>query len=269
MVVFAVMTIAISISTKAQRASDLEDLAQRLNGARVSLGATLFGGETLHDARVHGGSYEGHDVDVRYERRGGKNKVTYAHVEVRVENPVAGFRIEPAGTMNRLGRWLGVVSDTKIGNERVDDRFILSGRPDALQSLFARGDAERALGAIFNGEGGDEVELSGTTLRARVRTHGVNPDKVMIVVRHLVALARLCDRKPVEIKILGPKPKFVWTGGTEQALCPYCRDQVDPDGSLALDACERCDTVHHAECLSEAGGCTVFGCGGGRERSRA
>ena len=35
--------------------------------------------------------------------------------------------------------------------------------------------------------------------------------------------------------------------------------------ALAVDlaACDACSTVHHQECLEEAGGCTVFGCDGG------
>jgi hypothetical protein len=53
--------------------------------------------------------------------------------------------------------------------------------------------------------------------------------------------------------------RFGWTGGTQQVLCPYCRDGIDPkqDG---LEACEVCHTVHHAVCLDEANGCTIFGC---------
>ena len=68
---------------------------------------------------------------------------------------------------------------------------------------------------------------------------------------------------------LGPELMVAWTGGTEQALCPFCRDGIDVSGELALDACPACNTVHHAECLQEASGCTVFGCGGGRAGARA
>ena len=87
---------------------------------------------------------------------------------------------------------------------------------------------------------------------------------------NLATLAKLCDRKPIEVKIKGGSPatkRFGWTGGTDQAMCPYCRDGIESAGELELSACSSCNTVHHAECLEEAGGCTVFGCGGGR-RSR-
>lgn len=41
------------------------------------------------------------------------------------------------------------------------------------------------------------------------------------------------------------------------AVCPYCRAAVDEAEAVA---CAGCGTVHHAECLEENGGCTVFGC---------
>ena len=41
------------------------------------------------------------------------------------------------------------------------------------------------------------------------------------------------------------------------AVCPYCRAAVDAAEAVA---CAGCGTLHHAECLEENGGCTVFGC---------
>jgi TM2 domain-containing membrane protein YozV len=40
--------------------------------------------------------------------------------------------------------------------------------------------------------------------------------------------------------------------------CPYCRTAFEPDDEIV--ACLGCATRHHAECLQENGGCTVFGC---------
>lgn len=42
------------------------------------------------------------------------------------------------------------------------------------------------------------------------------------------------------------------------AACPYCRTAFEPDDEIV--ACLGCATQHHAECLEENGGCTVFGC---------
>ena len=53
-----------------------------------------------------------------------------------------------------------------------------------------------------------------------------------------------------------------WSCGGEAPRCPYCKDALDAAAPDAA-ACERCGTVHHRECLHEAGGCTVFG-GGAR-----
>lgn len=42
------------------------------------------------------------------------------------------------------------------------------------------------------------------------------------------------------------------------SVCPYCRAQVGQDDSAL--ACEKCGTLHHADCYAENGGCTIFGC---------
>jgi TM2 domain-containing membrane protein YozV len=42
------------------------------------------------------------------------------------------------------------------------------------------------------------------------------------------------------------------------ASCPYCRTAFEPDDAIV--ACSGCETKHHADCLQENGGCTVFGC---------
>ncbi len=40
--------------------------------------------------------------------------------------------------------------------------------------------------------------------------------------------------------------------------CPYCRTAFEADDAIV--ACSGCQTKHHADCLQENGGCTVFGC---------
>lgn len=40
--------------------------------------------------------------------------------------------------------------------------------------------------------------------------------------------------------------------------CPYCRTGFEEDDEIV--ACSDCATQHHADCLHENGGCTVFGC---------
>jgi len=42
------------------------------------------------------------------------------------------------------------------------------------------------------------------------------------------------------------------------ASCPYCRTAFESDDAIVV--CSGCETEHHADCLQENGGCTVFGC---------
>jgi len=75
-------------------------------------------------------------------------------------------------------------------------------------------------------------------------------------------VAAVCERREVSVTLKGRS--FGWTGGSRTAvLCPYCREDLDltPAAADALSACDRCRTLHHVECLAEAGGCTIFGCG--------
>jgi TM2 domain-containing membrane protein YozV len=43
------------------------------------------------------------------------------------------------------------------------------------------------------------------------------------------------------------------------SICPYCRTEIEPDGSNSM-VCKGCGAPHHADCYEENGGCTVFGC---------
>jgi TM2 domain-containing membrane protein YozV len=40
--------------------------------------------------------------------------------------------------------------------------------------------------------------------------------------------------------------------------CPYCRAEFEANDEAV--PCAGCGTFHHADCLAENGGCTVFGC---------
>ena len=41
-------------------------------------------------------------------------------------------------------------------------------------------------------------------------------------------------------------------------VCPYCRAPISAED--AATTCEGCATRHHADCYTENGGCTIFGC---------
>ncbi len=40
--------------------------------------------------------------------------------------------------------------------------------------------------------------------------------------------------------------------------CAYCRTAFEAEDEVV--ACPSCGTTHHADCLAENGGCTIFGC---------
>jgi TM2 domain-containing membrane protein YozV len=41
-------------------------------------------------------------------------------------------------------------------------------------------------------------------------------------------------------------------------VCPYCRGPIGTEEPAMV--CDGCGTRHHADCYSENGGCTIFGC---------
>ena len=41
-------------------------------------------------------------------------------------------------------------------------------------------------------------------------------------------------------------------------VCPYCRTSLEAEDDVTC--CPACNTPHHAACVEENGGCTVFGC---------
>ena len=45
------------------------------------------------------------------------------------------------------------------------------------------------------------------------------------------------------------------------AVCPYCRTEIDTADDGGGMECSSCGTPHHRDCFTENGGCTVFGCG--------
>lgn len=46
---------------------------------------------------------------------------------------------------------------------------------------------------------------------------------------------------------------------TSERICPYCKDVL---GGADVVGCEECDTLHHAECLTELGRCATLACPG-------
>jgi len=75
-----------------------------------------------------------------------------------VEGPrsQAPFSMTPAEFSDQVGRRLGLVTDVKVGDPRIDQRFIVRGERAPLVDLFGRGLIQPVLEQIF----GDEEEFA-------------------------------------------------------------------------------------------------------------
>ncbi len=242
----------------------LEGLAARLQGPRLEATTGLFAFGSPLSLR---GALRGHDVHVRFvHRRKGQGGYTATAFDVQVHHPAASFEVDEASGLDQLGRWLGLSA-----GGRLEDGLIARTRSLEGEVLLQARDVQAALRRVLALPGVDRVELKGEALyveqRARAHVRGLEE-----VLEALVELARVVGRSPLPELSLRPRGgaarRFAWTGGGETARCPYCRDELDAAAPDAA-ACERCSTVHHRECLVEAGGCTVFGCGARDEPGRA
>lgn len=255
---------------------ELQALAAALKGG-VAAGETGFWTDltACHAA----GQLEGRDVRVSFARRGaGKHSYTAIVYELEVRHPAATFEVAEVDFLQGLGRFLGLTSEDALD----DGDLVLRAGGQRAGRLLQASDVKAALKQVLGLQGVTAVSLKGTTLRFEQRGP-ITAESMQRALRTLLELARLCDRIPVADLKVTVRPReaaqapplaarFAWTGGGETARCPYCRDELDAAAPEAA-TCERCGTVHHRECLDEAGGCTVFGCGakdrGPAERARA
>lgn len=261
------LAIGFGISQQRKRIEELRRFANRLENGRFSAGEGLLGPK-LDGAWVQG-RLQGRQVHVAIEVRGsGDNSVTWIKYTVEVPNAVARFEASKAGVMRRFGRWLGLIDDAATGHARVDEKFVLEGSRPKLQRMFQSGEMERALDHLFENLGFSAVTVGTKLTVERPMGRGATDSAQLYRVFHaLERIARICERRKVELqgKVKVKTQRYGWTGGGQDVLCPYCRDHVDLAGE-DVSSCESCRTVHHTECLTEAGGCTVFGC---RGRSRS
>lgn len=226
------------------------------------------------------GRLEGHPIALTFEQRGaGESAVDVAIFEVEVDNPAGDFRLQRASPMDQLARWAGLLPRSELPPELDDDLVVRHGDTASLRRLFQQVELVRAIRHLMNRFDVHEVQLEQGTLRVERRVavglsgqHTLHPDELRAVFRALFRVARLVSRQRVTVKVAERRlePRFAWTGGGSSARCPYCRDEVDVEAAdEAVVACGRCGTLHHRDCLDEAGGCTIFGCGAERVRARA
>jgi len=256
---FVVLVLYLVHANQVKRQKELETFARRLDDGVVRGRLGMFGGS---DVKVEG-HLGGRRVRVRiYVVGSGKHAKTMIEFRIDAPNALTDFEVTKTNIFNRMGRAVGFVADTSVGDTRIDQKYILKGRAPSLKQLFRQSPKlEWCFDEIFARHGLSKIELRWKSIKS-VRTLGrVNAVQLLETVRALSRVAALCEREEVstKIKILGEQKAFAWTYGGKSARCPYCRDDLNPQGE-DVSACPDCRTLHHAECLDEAGGCTVLGC---------
>lgn len=120
---------------------------------------------------------------------------------------------------------------------------------------------DQAVARLLDAHGQTRVTLGGGVLRAEAPFDdaGLEPRALLSTLRALAVIARLVTRDMVSTPAAREGRAFAWTAAGGALRCPFCRDDLDPKG-LDVEACAACRTLHHGECLGDAGGCTVLGC---------
>lgn len=249
-----------------RRSRDLSRFMRELDDGHGKTEVGLF--EPLGNAWVTG-RMEGLPVSLAFEwRLVGRTGRWLAVHEVEVDNPAADFHLRRADPFDRLGRWLGLAGKGEHAVGADQDLVLRAEDAAAAQTLLQQAALVKALRRLLDVFDFDEVSLAGGRLRVReLVDDDLDPHRLKRLYRALAQAARLCARRRVRVKGPSARPRFAWTGEGSAPLCPYCRDEVPADGA-GVEACDRCGTLHHAACLDEAGGCTIFGCAAPRTPRR-
>jgi hypothetical protein len=120
---------------------------------------------------------------------------------------------------------------------------------------------DQAVARLLDAHGQTRVTLGGGVLRAEAPFDdaALDPRALLSTLRALAVIARLVTRDMVSTPAAREGRAFAWTAAGGALRCPFCKDGLDPAAG-DVEACAACRTLHHAECLGDAGGCTVLGC---------
>jgi hypothetical protein len=201
------------------------------------------------------GALRGHAVRVHFALRGrGRSTYRVTALEVQVHHPAGSFEVTEDSAVDRLERWLGVAA-----GEPLEPGIVARRRAGGAGALLQAREVQAALRRVLALPGVDGVVLRAGTLYVDQRA-APSVDGLAAALEAIVGLAQVVGREPLPAVALRPRApaRFAWTGGEAEPRCPYCRSAI---AGTETAACDRCGTSHHADCLAEAGGCTIFGCG--------
>jgi hypothetical protein len=103
------------------------------------------------------------------------------------------------------------------------------------------------------------VQAAAATLEAAgVRAVEMWPN--VVVIRGGTGPAVELARAAVEVALASAKIRFSGASARGAASCPFCHEAVGSVAHSPSLRCGDCDTLHHAECWREHGGCAIFSC---------
>lgn len=243
------------------RAASAWRSARRVSRHRGRVEALAALARSLHDGQLQApGFYDAGAAVVAGVRRGRRVRLVVQREQVALEawvhHPVASFDLTRPALPERVGR---AVMRGGRSTWRVRSHDGLP--PGALE----RAEVERALRRLFHDHGVTRLALGGALRAERpLRDRDLGAEALEEVFDLLAQVAAPFDRHEVVVRTARGR-SFAWTGGGA-LRCPYCRDGLSLDDER-LAPCGACRTLHHVDCLDEAGGCTVMGCAAGPERS--
>ncbi len=246
----------------ASRAGAAWRAARRVGRHRVRVDALAALARSLHDGQLQApGFYDSGAAVVAGVRRGRRVRLVVQREQVVLEawvhHPAASFDLTRPALPDRLGHAVQRVAGPTFRVRRQDGL-----PPGALE----RAEVERALGRLFSEQGVTRLTLAGALRATRpLRDRDLELDALDEAFDLLAQVAAPFDRREVVVRAARGR-SFAWTGGGGELRCPYCRDGLALDDER-LAPCAACRTLHHVDCLDEAGGCTVMGCAAGPERS--
>ena len=206
------------------------------------------------------GSLAGRGVELRLERAHGRRQQV---LELGVRDPAVELELAPEGLLDALGRLAGRSEPIPPG---VPEGVVVRQGQAQARRLLQEEEAAPLLRELL--QRGQRLTVRGGRLRLTRTPPWLSPEYLARTLALLRSLVALLDRRRLDVKVKGETAVFGWTGEGQAIRCPFCRDDLEPEGPAAT-ACPDCGTLHHAACLEEAGGCTVFACRGGpRPRPR-
>lgn len=158
------------------------------------------------------------------------------------------------------GTYRGLLTPSP-GGRRVPDVYVHGERKPPLTSALHR----RLLNLLHAVERAQlDVDGTGFVLRLPANEVSFTPGQAEWCLDQLIDVARaleqpLSDAPALDVTV---RPANLEGAGND---CPYCRTPVKDDAWR----CRACRTEHHRACQVEHGGCTVLGCSGGPDRTRA